>query len=207
MNWPSERYMKRWDYKNDPISPKKSGISSILLHIPLIQRKCCKCSKMFGKKGRSSCIPCAYYVTSSCRSFCLLRCSYLHPNQCTPLATLSIRSVFPSTGHQQIRYASYTSIFSNKLWTWRIKWDIENQNWVELLPSCNKSFHSTAFLAHLPRPLCGVGRLLRLWRCTGFQWQRCKPKRLLRNTGLLGLVENQKTWRSRDPERCPKNGP
>ena len=44
-----------------------------------------------------------------------------------PLATLSIKSAFPSTGHQQIRYASYTSIFSNKLWKWMIKWDIENK--------------------------------------------------------------------------------
>lgn len=127
MNCPSERYMKRWDYKNDPISPKKSGISSILLHIPLIQRKCCKCSKMFGKKGRSSCIPCAYYVTSSCRSFCLSRCSYLYPNQWTTCHFV-YKVRFPiHRPKKQIRYASYTSIFSDKLPKWRKQWDIENK--------------------------------------------------------------------------------
>lgn len=197
--------MKRWDYKNDPISPKKSGISSILLHIQLIQRKCCKCSKMFGKKEASRCIPCAYCETSSCR-FCLWRCSYLHPNQCTTCHFVyKVRFPIhrPSTNQVCFLYLH----FLQQTMEMNDKMRHREQNWVELLPSCNKSFHSTAFLAHLPRPLRGVGRLLRRWRCTGFQWQRCKPKRLLRNTGLLGLVENQKTWRSRDPERCPKNGP
>ena len=203
MNWPSERYMKRWDYKNDPISPKKSGSLQFFCTFRWFKGSVVNAAKCLAKKGEAA----ASHVRimwQVAESFAFQGAAiYIQINE--PHATLSIRSVFPSTGHQQIRYASYTSIFSNKLWTWRIKWDIENQNWVELLPSCNKSFHSTAFLAHLPRPLCGVGRLLRLWRCTGFQWQRCKPKRLLRNTGLLGLVENQKTQRPRD--RCPKNGP